>query len=277
MSASVTSPDEWAARALAGAKWLLVQPMAFDPSHAAGMEAMGKVIAAIAVAMGPVELEEPGDLAISAMPTRALAWSMFGMARAAPGTATPRLVDEVRSRIDEATRGTSTDHALSLDDAAITGLAALEAGDESLAECAAVFCRSAATVPSDEARSLFAASAYLAAWFEEAGDDDDLVAAIELHDRGVACGDAVWPASGAMAGLAGASLFRITGEAAFRATAERVADAVCARQGPDGSWDIGGAPAAEVTAELTLVLADMADAVRERSALDRALNVERGA
>ncbi|HUS60837.1 MAG TPA: hypothetical protein VMY34_01490 [Acidimicrobiales bacterium] len=306
MTRSVTTPDDWAARALAASKWLMVQQSAFDPSLAAGMEAMGKVIAAVAVGMGSVELEEPGDLPVSAMPTSALAWSMFGLARAAPGTATPKLAAELHRRVDGATGGVWAtadrgDHLL-LVDAAVVGLAALEAGDESLARSMARFCRTFAwDQPLDEAAvliartpdgklmmggprvrahapdqpvsALFAASAFLAGWFEEIGDDEDLAASIELHDLGVALGDEVWSSvAGAMAGLAGASLFRVTGEEPFRSTADRMADALCEMQSADGSWGSNGAaPPAEVTAEVAVVLADMADLVRERAAIDALL------
>lgn len=309
MTRAVTTPDDWAARALAGAKWLMVQQSAFDARQGAGMEAMGKVIAAVAVGMGSVELDEPGDLPVTSMPTTALAWSMFGLARAAPGAATPRLVDELHRRIDAPTggvwHGPTRGTELLLADAALVGQAAVEAGDEALAASAAGFCRPFAWDQPREGTTLFiardasgalaeggprivahragqathvlfAASAFLAAWFAEAGDDDDLSAAIELHDLGVAVGGDVWASPrGAMAGLAGASLFSITGEEPFRATADRMADALCEMQGADGSWPgEGERPAVEVTAEVSIALADMADAVRERAIIDALLEEE---
>lgn len=69
---------------------------------------------------------------------------------------------------------------------------------------------------------------FLTRMFAEYGNDADLDAASELHDLTVALGDAVFeePAGWAV-GWGAALLYAATGEDAFLATAERIADAMC--------------------------------------------------
>lgn len=75
------------------------------------------------------------------------------------------------------------------------------------------------------------ATAFLANVFEAAGDDDDLAAAIELHDLTVALGDDVWAsADNGPVALGAAVLYGITGEEAFLATVERMCDLLCEEQ-----------------------------------------------
>lgn len=106
---------------------------------------------------------------------------------------------------------------------------------------------------------------FLARAFEASGDDDDLAAAIELHDLTAALGDAVWDSPrNATVGLAAAVLYEVTGEPAFLATAERIADMLCETQAPDGTWL--GDPA--VTALAARALAESADAVEARAPLE---------
>jgi hypothetical protein len=104
---------------------------------------------------------------------------------------------------------------------------------------------------------------FLARHFEDTGDDEDLDAAIELHDVVVALGDDVWEAVHLVVGWAGAVLYRVTGEDAFLATAERMADVVCEAQQPDGTVEDE-----ELTIEASVALADMADAVEARQGVD---------
>ena len=72
------------------------------------------------------------------------------------------------------------------------------------------------------------ATAFLANCFEANGDDDDLAAAVELHDLTAALGDDVWNSTdnGPVA-LGAAALYGITGEDAFLATVERLCDLLC--------------------------------------------------
>ncbi|MBV8162557.1 MAG: hypothetical protein JO265_16690 [Acidimicrobiia bacterium] len=107
-----------------------------------------------------------------------------------------------------------------------------------------------------------AAVAFLARAFEEGGDDDDLDAAVELHDVTVAMGEGVWQPANAVVGWGGALLYEITGEDAFLATAERMADVLCETQAPSGSWGDGDPL---LTAMAAAVLEAMADAVQARA------------
>jgi hypothetical protein len=164
------------------------------------------------------------------------------------------------------------------------GLQALEADDADLAMAAAAVCREVVwSQPSDDVAGAVAgpglvvqahagpqpfsalgvAVGFLARCFEAFGDDAALDAAAELHDLTVALGDAVWvgPESWRV-GWGAALLYGITGEEAFLATAERVADGMCEAQGRDGWWG-----SAAATAEAALVLAEMADAVESRAGI----------
>lgn len=72
------------------------------------------------------------------------------------------------------------------------------------------------------------ATALLANRFEALGEDDDLAAAVELHDLTVALGDHLWDdTANAPVALGAASLYAVTGEDAFLATTERLADLLC--------------------------------------------------
>ena len=170
---------------------------------------------------------------------------------------------------------------------ALGGWAALEAGDDDAAHRAAVFCRRFAWEQPEDAPGVLigwdddrpaeplllahtrgqpfgdigAAVAFLARSFEEAGDDVDLDSALELHDLVVALGEAVWEPANALVGCGGALLYRVTGEDAFLATAERMADVLCETQALDGTW----AGDAELTALAAGSLAVMADAVEARA------------
>ncbi|HVF74566.1 MAG TPA: hypothetical protein VM938_05915 [Acidimicrobiales bacterium] len=105
---------------------------------------------------------------------------------------------------------------------------------------------------------------FLARRFETDGDDADLDAAVELHDLTVALGDAVWvgPESWRV-GWGAALLYGVTGDEAFLATAERVADGMCETQAPDGWWG-----SAAATAEAAEVLAEIAEAVESRAGVE---------
>jgi len=109
-----------------------------------------------------------------------------------------------------------------------------------------------------------AAICFLARSFEEGGEVDDLDAAIELHDLVVAMGEGVWQPANALLGWGGALLYEITGEDAFLATAERMADVLAEAQAPDGTW--GGDEALTALAAGTLVA--MADAVEARASVE---------
>jgi hypothetical protein len=168
-----------------------------------------------------------------------------------------------------------------------SGLAALEAGDDDAAADAAARCR-AVVWDQDHDRpgvrigpdefvlahagpqrfdALGDAAVFLARSFEERGDDDDLAAAVELHDLTAALGDDVWTSpANASVGLAAAVLYEITGEHAFLATAERVADMLCEAQGPDGSWALGPWVDQQAAAALT----GSADGVEARAPLEEA-------
>jgi len=72
------------------------------------------------------------------------------------------------------------------------------------------------------------ATALLANRFEALGDDDDLAAAVELHDLTVALGDHLFDdQANAPVALGAASLYAVTGEDAFLATTERLCDLLC--------------------------------------------------
>ncbi len=169
---------------------------------------------------------------------------------------------------------------------ALGGWAALEEGDDEAAARAAALCRRFASEQPDDAPGILvgwsgdgpseplirahaagepygdvgAAVAFLARWFEEGGDDADLDAALELHDLVVALGDDVWQPANALVGCGGALLYGVTGEDAFLATAERMADVLCETQLPDGTWVGDGA--FTVLAARSLLI--MADAVESR-------------
>jgi hypothetical protein len=109
------------------------------------------------------------------------------------------------------------------------------------------------------------ATLLLARAFETLGDEDDLLAAVELHDLTAALGEAVWDSpANASVGRAAAALYEVTGEPAFLATCERVADMLCETQRPDGTW-----PGERwVTAAAARALAESADAVEARAPLE---------
>ncbi|MCU1448780.1 MAG: hypothetical protein JWP02_950 [Acidimicrobiales bacterium] len=170
---------------------------------------------------------------------------------------------------------------------ALGGWAALEAGDDDAATRAVRFCEPFAWEQPDDTPGLLlgwegdgpaeplarahaagqpygdvgAAVVFLARWFEETGEDDALDAALELHDVVVALGDNVWQPANALVGWGGAVLYRVTGEDAFLATAERMADVLCEAQAHDGSW-AGGDPV--LTTLAAAALGAMADAVEGR-------------
>lgn len=176
---------------------------------------------------------------------------------------------------------------------ALAGWAALEDGDDAVASAAAELCRRFAWEQPDDALGVLlgwegdgpaeplarahaagqpygdigAAVVFLARAFEEGGADADLDAAAELHDSVVAMGDGVWQPANALVGWGGALLFEVTGEDAFLATAERMADVLCEAQSPDGSW----AGDDVLTALVAAVLAAMADAVEARQQVESAL------
>jgi hypothetical protein len=99
------------------------------------------------------------------------------------------------------------------------------------------------------------AAAFLGNCFEANGHDDDLAAAVELHDLTVALGDDVWdsPDNGPVA-LGAAVLYAITGEEAFLATVERMCDLLCEVQ--------------PLTDDNAAVLRACADLVEPRQALE---------
>jgi hypothetical protein len=167
---------------------------------------------------------------------------------------------------------------------AVAGLAALETGDEETARSAAQVCRSVVLSQPDDVPGVVAAPGllvrahagpqpfgvlgtavgFLARAFELWGEDADLDAAVELHDLTVALGDDVWDGPEAWrVGWGAALLYGVTGDEAFLATAERVADLLCETQRPDGTW---GSP--EATAEAAFVLQEMADAVEGRAGVE---------
>jgi hypothetical protein len=167
---------------------------------------------------------------------------------------------------------------------AVAGLAALEAGDEATARQAARVCRDVVRSQPDDVPGVMAAPGlvvrahagpqpfgllgtavgFLARAFEQWGEDEDLDAAIELHDLTVALGDDVWDGPEAWrVGWGAALLHGATGDEAFLATAERVGDLLCETQRPDGTWG-----SSEVTAEAALVLREMADAVEGRAGVE---------
>jgi hypothetical protein len=177
---------------------------------------------------------------------------------------------------------------------ALGGWAALEQRDDDAAGRAATLCRRFAWEQPDDAPGLLvgwandgvadplaranasgqpygdigAGLAFLARCFEEEGDVEDLNAAVELHDLVVAMGEGVWGPANALVGWGGALLYGITGEDAFLATAERMADVLCEAQSPSGSWGDD-----EVLTELcALTLAAMADAVEARAEVEEALS-----
>jgi len=171
---------------------------------------------------------------------------------------------------------------------ALGGWAALESGDDEAAGRAAALCRRFAWEQPDDVPGVLvglsdgnslgeplvrahavgepygdigAAVAFLARSFEEAGNDEDLDAAFELHDLVVAMGEEVWQPANALVGCGGALLYQVTGEDAFLATAERMADVLAETQSPDGTW--AGDPILTALAAGSLLA--MADAVESRA------------
>ena len=177
---------------------------------------------------------------------------------------------------------------------ALGGWASLEDGDDDVAGRAAALCRRIAWEQPDDVAGVLlgwdgeqtaeplaranatgepygdvgAGVAFLARAFEEVGDVDDLNAAVELHDLVVAMGEGVWEPANALVGWGGALLFGITGEDAFLATAERMADVLTETQSPNGSWGDGDEV---LTALAAATLVAMADAVEARAEVERAL------
>ena len=177
---------------------------------------------------------------------------------------------------------------------ALGGWAALERGEDEVAGRAAALCRAFAwEQPNDVAGVLLgwdagrlveplarahasgqpygdvgAGVAFLARCFEVGGEVDDLDAAIELHDLVVAMGEGVWQPSNALVGWGAGMLYEITGEDAFLATAERMADALAETQTPSGTWGDGDEALTRLCAA-TLVA--MADAVETRGAVEQTL------
>jgi hypothetical protein len=178
---------------------------------------------------------------------------------------------------------------------ALGGWAALEAGDDAVAGRAAALCRRFAWEQPDDVAGVLlgweddrpaeplarantsgqpygdlgAAVAFLARSFEEDGNVDDLDAAVELHDLVVAMGEGVWEPANALVGWGGALLFGITGEDAFLATAERMADVLSETQTPTGAWGDGDDV---LTALAAAALVAMADAVEARTEVEKALS-----
>jgi hypothetical protein len=177
---------------------------------------------------------------------------------------------------------------------ALGGWAALEQGDDAAAARAAGLCRRVAWEQPDDAPGVLlgwegdhpaeplarayasgqpygdvgAAVAFLARSFEEGGDVDDLDAAVELHDLVIALGEGVWEPPNALVGWGGGLLYGITGEDAFLATTERMADLLCETQSPSGSWSDD-----EVLTELcAATLVAMADAVEARGPVEEVLS-----
>ena len=197
--------------------------------------------------------------------------------------------DEWRRRADLASDW-AADNFTTLAEAAAIGLDELGAGTD--ANAAAVFCRSivwsqpddfpgivlvrdgeaivgsgsvaAAHTPDQPFAALGLAIFVLARRFAERGDEEDLAASVELHDLTVALGEHLWDGPEcAVVGRGAAELFALTGDDAFLATTERVADVLCEVQGPGGSM---GDPAA--SARIAQFLREMADAVEARQAAD---------
>lgn len=111
------------------------------------------------------------------------------------------------------------------------------------------------------------AVAFLGAYFEATGDDDALAAAVELHDLTCALGDDVWHSpENAPVGYGAATLYGITGEQAFLATVERIADLLCETQSSAGDWGDDA-----VTAAAAATLAWSADQVESRAAAEAQL------
>jgi hypothetical protein len=176
---------------------------------------------------------------------------------------------------------------------ALEGWAALERGDDGVAARAAALCRRFVWEQPDDVPGVLlgwdndhpaaplarahaagqpygdigAGVAFLARSFEDGGDVGDLDAAVELHDLVVALGEGVWQPANALVGWGGALLYEITGEDAFLATAERMADVLAETQTPNGTW--GDDDVLTALAAATLVA--MADAVEARADVEQAL------
>jgi hypothetical protein len=178
---------------------------------------------------------------------------------------------------------------------ALGGWAALEAGDDDIAGRAAALCRRWAWEQPEDAPGVLlgweedrpaeplaranasaqpygdigAAVAFLARCFEEGGEVEDLDAAVELHDLVIAMGEGVWEPANALVGWGGALLYEITGEDAFLATAERMADLLSETQAPSGSWRDGDEVLTQLCAAALLAMADAVDA---RTEVEKALS-----
>jgi hypothetical protein len=170
----------------------------------------------------------------------------------------------------------------------------LELGNDDVAARAAALCRRFAWEQPDDAPGLLvgweddavgeplvrahasgqaygdvgAGVAFLARCFEEGGDVGDLDAAVELHDLVIAMGEGVWQPANALVGWGSALLYEITGEDAFLATTERMADVLCEAQSPDGSW----ADDNVLTELCAVTLLAMADAVEARGEVEETLS-----
>ena len=265
MGKAVTSPPEWRRRAAEGALGLLDLPTPEWPAQAL-----------YALAANGLRFPSGGS-SPRPLDHREEAWLLLGLDRA--GYSTSELCDA----LDPAPGA-------DLASAALAGWACLECGRVEGAERAAIFCRRFAWEQPDDVPGLliewradhlmpepivrahagpqdFSAPAlgalFLARRFEAVGDFDDLDAAVELHDLTVALGDDVWHPEHVELGWAAALLYRVTGEEAFLATAERMADVACETQGGDGSWGT-----ASLTATVSAALVEMAEAVESRVGVD---------
>ena len=263
MGKALTTPPDWRRRAAEGALWVLDLPTSEWPAQAL-------------YAVAASGLKPPGGSFRVPRGTQEEAWNMLGVDRL--GYDAEKVWDELMP----------AEPRPELASAALAGWACLETGEA--AERAAVFCRRFAWEQPDDVPGLlivadgdtlapepvvrahagpqdFSAPAlgalFLARRFEVVGDFDDLDAAVELHDLTVALGDDVWHPEHVELGWAAALLYRITGEQAFLATAERVADVACEAQGGDGSWGT-----ASLTATISAALAEMAEAVESREGVD---------
>jgi len=263
MGKAVTTPPDWRRRAAEGALWVLDLPTSEWPAQAL-------------YAVFANRLKPPAGAYRPSEGLQERAWLILGIEQAS-GDAGP-LPDDVLEPDSD------------LGSAALAGWASLETGASEAAERAAVFCRRFAWEQPDDVPGLliamgpdglapepvvrahagpqdFSAPAlgalFLARRFEIGGDFDDLDAAVELHDLTVALGDDVWHPEHVELGWAAAVLYRVTGEQAFLATAERMADVACETQGGDGSWGT-----ASLTATVSAALVEMAEAVESRVGVD---------
>ena len=269
MGKAVTSPPEWRRRGAQAAQWLLVLERSKWPVQ-------------VVYALAANGVEVPDGAFPDASGLTEGAWQVLGLDRAG-GDAGP-----IADMFAMAPPGPE------LASAALTGWACLETGRDT--DTAAAFCRRFAWEQPEDVPGLLVVAAgdslapepvvrahagpqdfsapalgalFLARRFEVEGDFDDLEAAVELHDLTVALGDDVWAPDYVEVGWAAAVLYRITGEEAFLATAERMADVACEAQHPDGHW---GSPS--VTATAAAALAEMADVVESRQGVDEPVIIE---